>query len=459
MEFGCKMFETNPEKDNFAAFCGPNRAVTTAHTIFDDTMVRYKYAYSFDLGSTTRYPESRSDILIRGGITLMHKIKCLNLRFDPGVYIVVDVPTLSFEMCNDLSSVQHIAYPLRKSRGCIILLEVGSLFTFNRPYWSYSINISLVVHDMQFYWKIPTQANCDIADAFIHGDFSFVATIEGLLNLVTIRVTISDLKAFVTRFNRKRIWWTPLLFVVVLSSETSFIQYVSDQNTFPYDMRNELFSLFLDVTVSYSCAIIESVDDDLKVVQLCAHSLFVEKSRIRKAYHIVEIGFVRESLVTEIDKPPGYNTTTLLQRDVVDDREISTKKWEPALFCGCWIELANLLAILKLVLVNFPDSRDSTTFPVKYVVSSCTLHVNRYLIAKYAKDSCKQVATQLIYLGEKYFAAEEILFMGLIGMKEIQCQATKVAGATVDFNVMQVITKPIAAAIAYGLDTNVSKLP
>lgn len=249
---------------------------------------------------------------------------------------------------------------------------------------------------MQFYWKVPTQANSDIANAFIPRDFSFVATIEGLLNLVTILVTNSNLKASVTRSNRKRIWWTPLIFVVVLSSETYFIQYVSDQNTFPCDMRNELFSLFLDVTVSYSCAIIKSVDDDLKVVQLCAHSLFVEKSRIRKAYHIVEIGFGRESLATEIDKPPGYTTTTLLERDVVDDREISTKKMEPALFCECWIGLANVLAILKLVLVKFPDSRDSTIFPINYVVSSCTLHDNRYLIAKYAKDSCKQVATQLI---------------------------------------------------------------
>lgn len=142
MESGCKMFETKPEKNNFAAFCGPTRAVTTARTIFDDTMGRYKYAYSFDLGSTTRYPESRSDILIMDGITLMHKTKCLNLPFDPGVYIVLDVPAISFEMCNDLSIVHHIAYPLCKSRGCIILLEVGSLFTLNRPYWSYSINIT-----------------------------------------------------------------------------------------------------------------------------------------------------------------------------------------------------------------------------------------------------------------------------------------------------------------------------
>nr|XP_016473701.1 PREDICTED: uncharacterized protein LOC107795555 [Nicotiana tabacum]XP_016473702.1 PREDICTED: uncharacterized protein LOC107795555 [Nicotiana tabacum]XP_016473703.1 PREDICTED: uncharacterized protein LOC107795555 [Nicotiana tabacum]XP_016473704.1 PREDICTED: uncharacterized protein LOC107795555 [Nicotiana tabacum]XP_016473705.1 PREDICTED: uncharacterized protein LOC107795555 [Nicotiana tabacum]XP_016473707.1 PREDICTED: uncharacterized protein LOC107795555 [Nicotiana tabacum]XP_016473708.1 PR len=130
---------------------------------------------------------------------------------------------------------------------------------------------------------------------------------------------------------------------------------------------------------------------------------------------------------------------------------------EPALFCKCWIGLADLLAILMLVLVNFLDSRDSTIFPIKYVVSSCTLHNNKYLIAKYAKDSSKQGATQLIYLGEKYFAAEEILFMVLTEMKEIQCQATEIAGATVGFNVVQVITKPIAAATAYGLDKNVSK--
>lgn len=78
--------------------------------------------------------------------------------------------------------------------------------------------------------------------------------------------------------------------------------------------------------MSYSCAIIKSADDDLKVVQLYAHSLFVEKSRIRKAYHIVEIGFGLESLVTEIDKPPGYTTATLLE-EMLLMTEFLPKKW------------------------------------------------------------------------------------------------------------------------------------
>ncbi|MCD9646200.1 cfs1-like protein, partial [Datura stramonium] len=115
--------------------------------------------------------------------------------------------------------------------GCIILLEEGgTIFTFQGTERKYSLKVFLRVHNAQFYWKVATLADIGIADAFIHGDISFVDKDEGLLNLFMIYVANIDLKACV-----KRSWWTPLL---ALSSAKYFIGHVSNENTLTQARRN-----------------------------------------------------------------------------------------------------------------------------------------------------------------------------------------------------------------------------
>ncbi|KAJ8528208.1 hypothetical protein K7X08_021900 [Anisodus acutangulus] len=323
---------------------------------------------------------------------------------------------------------------------------------------------------------------------------------------------------------------------VALSSETYFTRHVSNRKTATYDLCNELFSLFLDETMSYSGAVFKNADGDLNIVQLRKSSLVVEKSKFSMAYHIVEIGFGRGSLSMEHDKKPCYpntdinltvqqlkfwdlgdyirwpnkgrvladhnydcghfllvcpydkigafsylkdvcTTAALFKRGDFDATEISTNIEEPTIFKEFWIGLDKLNAILKVVPVNFPDLAISL---MKSGVISSTSHGNRYLVAKYSKESSKQLATWLIYLGEKQFAAEEISFKVLTETKEIRAcrglamrtdmitvlayfiaskyKTTKVAGIiTVGFNVMSIITEGTVAAIAYGLDKNASK--
>ncbi|KAK6782563.1 hypothetical protein RDI58_020359 [Solanum bulbocastanum] len=84
--------------------------LTTAHKVFVDLLDRYVYAYSFNLDSTRSYIESESDVLIMDRITLVHKIKCLQLPFDPGVYVTHEVIFLC-DMCDDIRSLMHIEYP------------------------------------------------------------------------------------------------------------------------------------------------------------------------------------------------------------------------------------------------------------------------------------------------------------------------------------------------------------
>ncbi|CAN4091080.1 unnamed protein product [Withania somnifera] len=212
--------------------------------------------------------------------------------------------------------------------GCIILLEEGgTIFTFQGTDRKCSLKVLLRIHSTQFYWKVATQADLGLADAFIHGDFSFVDKNEGLLNLLMIFVANRDMKAYVKRSSKKRGWWTPLLFTAALSSAKYFIQHVSNQNTLTqarrnisrhYDLSNELFSLFLDETMTYSCAIFKTEDEDLKDAQLRKISRLIRKAKISKEHHILEIGSGWGSLAMEAVRQTGckYTGITLSEEQV-----------------------------------------------------------------------------------------------------------------------------------------------
>nr|XP_016462194.1 PREDICTED: tuberculostearic acid methyltransferase UfaA1-like [Nicotiana tabacum] len=214
------------------------------------------------------------------------------------------------------------------STGCIILLEEGgTMFTFEGTENKSSLKVSLRVHSPRFYWKVATQGDLGLADAFIQGDFSFVDKNEGLLNLFMIFVNNRDLKASVTRSSKKRGWWTPLLFTAAVSSAKYFVRHVSNQNTLTqarrnisrhYDLSNELFSLFLDETMTYSCAIFTSEEEDLKVAQERKISLLIEKAKVSKEHHILEIGCGWGSLAVEVAKRTGckYTGITLSEQQL-----------------------------------------------------------------------------------------------------------------------------------------------
>ncbi|WMV48039.1 hypothetical protein MTR67_041424, partial [Solanum verrucosum] len=205
-----------------------------------------------------------------------------------------------------------------------LLEEGGTIFTFQGIESKCSLKVSLRVHSMQFYWKVATQADIGLTDAFIHGDFSFVDKHEGLLNLIMIFIANRDLKQSVKSAGG---WWRPLIFTAALSSAKYFFRHVLNRNTLTqarrnisrhYDLSNELFSLFLDETMTYSCAIFKSEDEDLKVAQQRKISLLIEKAKISKEHHILEIGFGWGCFAVEVVKNTGckYTGITLSEQQL-----------------------------------------------------------------------------------------------------------------------------------------------
>lgn len=205
------------------------------------------------------------------------------------------------------------------SAGCLTLLEEGgNILTFEGSSKRCPLKVALRIHSPQFYWKVAKQADLGLADAFINGDFSFVDKDEGLLNLFMIFITNRDMNSSSSLTKKKRGWWTPMLFTAGIASAKYFFHHVSRQNTLTqarrnisrhYDLSNELFSFFLDETMTYSCAIFESENEDLKVAQMRKISLLIEKVRVKKHHEVLEIGCGWGSLAIEVVKRTGCRYT------------------------------------------------------------------------------------------------------------------------------------------------------
>ncbi|KAL5990379.1 hypothetical protein ACLOJK_011279 [Asimina triloba] len=143
--------------------------------------------------------------------------------------------------------------------GSLILLEEGgTIFEFAGSKKKSCLKSVIKVHHPSFYWKVATQADLGLADAYINGDFSCVDKEYGLLNMF---------------------------------------------------MSNDLFALFLDETMTYSCAVFKNEHEDLKVAQLRKISLLIEKARINCKHEILEIGCGWGSLAIEVVKRTGCKYT------------------------------------------------------------------------------------------------------------------------------------------------------
>ncbi|KAK6265594.1 hypothetical protein QUC31_016431 [Theobroma cacao] len=214
------------------------------------------------------------------------------------------------------------------STGCVILLEKeGTVLTFTGSMEKCSLKVVLKVHNPQFYWKIMTEADLGLADAYIHGDFSFEDKEDGLLNLILILIANRESNSSASGLIKKRGWWTPALFTASRSSAKYFLKQVLRQNTLTqarrnisrhYDQSNELFESFMDETMQYSAAIFKAEDDDLKVAQLRKITSLIDKARIEKWHEVIEFGSGWGYFAIEVVKRTGckYTGVTLSEEQL-----------------------------------------------------------------------------------------------------------------------------------------------
>ncbi|XWS08749.1 hypothetical protein CRYUN_Cryun40dG0027900 [Craigia yunnanensis] len=243
------------------------------------------------------------------------------------------------------------------STGCLILSEEdGTVFTFKGSMEKCSLEVVLNVHNPQFYWKIMTEADLGLADAFIHGDFTFEDKEQGLLNLFLIFIANKQSNSSASGLNKKRGWWAPALFTASIASAKYFFKHVLRQNTLTqarrnisrhYDLSNELFALFLDETMTYSSGIFKMEDEDLKVAQLRKISTLIDKARIKKEHEVLEIGCGWGRFAIEVVRRTGCKYTGI------------TLSEEQLKFAEAKVKEAGLQDNIKLLLCDYRQLPDT----------------------------------------------------------------------------------------------------
>ncbi|XP_076953522.1 uncharacterized protein LOC143627625 isoform X2 [Bidens hawaiensis] len=242
--------------------------------------------------------------------------------------------------------------------GTLILLEEGgTMFTFEGTKGKNSIKVYVKVHNPQFYWKIITKADIGLADAYINGDFSFIDKHEGLFNMFMLFIVNSDLQR--ASRSRKRGWWTPLFLTAGISSAKYFFHHVMRKNTVTqarsnisrhYDLSNEVFSLFLDETMTYSCAIFKSENEDLKTAQMRKISSLIEKARVDKNHEVLDIGCGWGAFAIELVKQTGCKYTGI------------TLSKEQIQYGECKVKELNLQDRIKFLLCDYRQLPDNVKY-------------------------------------------------------------------------------------------------
>ncbi|XP_050239276.1 uncharacterized protein LOC126688575 isoform X1 [Quercus robur] len=205
------------------------------------------------------------------------------------------------------------------SAGCLTLLEEdGTVLTFEGDKTKCSLKVVLKVDNPQFYWKIMTRADLGLADAYIDGDISFADENEGLLNLFLLLIASRDSKSSISKLDKRRGWWTPLIFTAAIGSASYCFKHLLRQNSLTqarrnisrhYELSNELFALYLDETMTYSTGLFKREDEDLKVAQLRKMSSLIEKARIDEKHEILDIGCGWGSFAIEVVNQTGCKYT------------------------------------------------------------------------------------------------------------------------------------------------------
>uniref|UniRef100_A0ACD5Y406 Uncharacterized protein n=2 Tax=Avena sativa TaxID=4498 RepID=A0ACD5Y406_AVESA len=199
----------------------------------------------------------------------------------------------------------------------ILVEEGGSVLSFGKACDKCHVKSVIRVHDPLFYWKVTTEGNIGLAEAYINGCYSLADKREGLLNLFLILIANRDARRN-RGIARKGAWLSPLYAIANFKYAKNFLHHVSRKNTatqtrrnisLHYDLSNDFFKLFLDKSMTYSCAVFKMEDESLEAAQQRKLSLLISKAKVEAGHHVLDIGSGWGSLAIQVVKQTGCKYT------------------------------------------------------------------------------------------------------------------------------------------------------
>ena len=142
---------------------------------------------------------------------------------------------------------------------------------------------SITIMDNRFYRRTLLKGEIGLGESYTAGEWKS-ADLPQFLSLLSDNLTqIQDHKHRMSTLGRA-------LEHVRHALRPNTVRGSRSNITEHYDLSNDFFSVFLDSTMTYSCALFENPDDDLETAQINKIRSVIQKADISPGDHVLEIG-------------------------------------------------------------------------------------------------------------------------------------------------------------------------
>lgn len=165
-------------------------------------------------------------------------------------------------------------------------------------------SVKMRVRDDRFYTRLARSGSMGFAEAYMDGD-----------------IELGDLPGFITFFLEHRddlergdanaSIWSRLGNRLLHVQRRNTVRNTRKNIQAHYDLGNEFYKLFLDPTLSYSCALFRQPGESLEQAQKNKLHAIIRKARIQPHHHVLEVGTGWGALAIEIVRQTGCRVTTL----------------------------------------------------------------------------------------------------------------------------------------------------
>jgi cyclopropane-fatty-acyl-phospholipid synthase len=194
-----------------------------------------------------------------------------------------------------LSKMKQLKY------GCIEFIDGDERFVFGDP--SAALQARVEVLDRRFYPLVAFEGTIGAGEAWIHR-FWTSPDVTALVRIFTLnRDMMQNFESGLAMLAR------PFL-KAYHSYRKNTVQGSARNIEDHYDLGNDFFSLFLDETMTYSCALFETPEQSLRDAQIAKYERICRKLNIKASDHVVEIGTGWGGFAMHAAKTHGCRVTT-----------------------------------------------------------------------------------------------------------------------------------------------------
>ena len=156
----------------------------------------------------------------------------------------------------------------------------GKTYSFGKN--SENLKADLKINSKNFYFNLIKGGSSALAESYVNNDFS-TKNLTALIELSAKNLDITN--RFTGLFNKLNIFHFLKRFFTS-NNKTKSVEYISKH----YDLGNDFFSIWLDKTLTYSCAIYNNNNEQLDIAQINKYNKLIDLIKPKAGSKILEIG-------------------------------------------------------------------------------------------------------------------------------------------------------------------------